>query len=217
MSNSSVATAALVEQAISPSRLGPYRAAVGGDLQRAVQLYRWNATVSASFWEVLGHGEVFLRNAINNALVTAHHRHAAAGDWFDDPRGVLTARARADIDEARRRTGTSAPAGKVVAELNFGFWRFLLARRYTSTLWPAIRHAFPHLPRGRRNPQVIEEPVIRLHTLRNRIAHHEPLLSIPLHDRVDDLRFVLDAIDPRLRTWAVDDDTRLLGLLTHRP
>jgi hypothetical protein len=36
--------------------------------------------------------------------------------------------------------------GKVVAELTFGFWRYILAGTYQATLWsPALRHAFPHL------------------------------------------------------------------------
>ncbi len=36
--------------------------------------------------------------------------------------------------------------GRVIAELNLGFWRFLLAKRYEETLWTGtLRHAFPHL------------------------------------------------------------------------
>ncbi|WP_440311559.1 hypothetical protein [Leucobacter chromiireducens] len=34
----------------------------------------------------------------------------------------------------------------MIAELNLGFWRFLLAKRYEETLWTGtLRHAFPHL------------------------------------------------------------------------
>lgn len=52
-----------------------------------------------------------------------------------------------DVQTARRRTGRGAPPGKVIAEPSFGFWRHLLANRYSTMLWPAIRHAFPQLPR----------------------------------------------------------------------
>jgi len=67
--------------------------------------------------------------------------------------------------------------GKVVAELSFGFWRFLLARRYTASLWPALRPGFPYLPSADRRE--LEAPVTRLHQLRNRVAHHEPLIAEP--------------------------------------
>ncbi|HXL93420.1 MAG TPA: hypothetical protein VN969_31200 [Streptosporangiaceae bacterium] len=34
--------------------------------------------------------------------------------------------------------------GKVVAELHFGFWRYLLASKYYTALWvPALSAAFP--------------------------------------------------------------------------
>ena len=41
----------------------------------------------------------------------------------------------------------------MVAELNFGFWKFLLARPYEATLWtPALWHAFPNRHDGRLPP-----------------------------------------------------------------
>ncbi|WP_214369799.1 Abi family protein [Pseudonocardia sp. H11422] len=196
-----------------------YLHACGSDLERALELYRWNANVSGALWVALGHVEIVLRNAIHDALTTRHQRSKRAGYWFDDPRRELDPRALDDITTAKRRAGqVTVPAalpGKVVAELSFGFWRYLLARRYSSTLWPAIRHSFPHLPgrdRGR-----LERQVIRLHQLRNRIAHHEPLIREDLPARVADLGSILDAVDPALRPWALDDAGRLTTLLANRP
>ena len=54
---------AVVQQHLSPPRLGTYVHACAGDLSAAVRLYRWNAAVSAALWEVLGHGEVILWGA----------------------------------------------------------------------------------------------------------------------------------------------------------
>ena len=209
--------APVIQRHLSEPRLRPYLEACGEDLPRAVGLYRWNARVAAAFWEVLGHGEVVLRNAIHDALTDRHRRNHSPGIWFDDPRGELAPQAHVEIAVARRRAGQVAAAalpGKIVAELPFGFWRYLLARRYSATLWPALRHSFPHLRRGDRAR--LERPVIRLHLLRNRIAHHEPLLRHDLDARLVDLRAVFDSIDPRLTTWALDDDGRLEELLAHR-
>lgn len=202
---------------MSRERLGPYVSASGGDLARGVQLYRWNASVSAAFWEVLGHGEVILRNVIHDQLTAEHHRRGDPGEWFDDPRHLLTARALEDIRSARTRAGgAGAPAGKVVAELPFGFWRYLLARRYISTLWPVIRRGFPHLSRARAH-KTLEQNVIDLHQLRNRLAHHEPLIATPIEARRASLRAVLDAIDPQMSAWALDDGGRLTALIQNRP
>ena len=205
---------AVVRRHLSAPRLAPYSAACSGDFDRAVALYRWNASVSAALWEVVGHGEIILRNAIHDALTERHRLSGAPGTWFDDPRHELERRALDDIAAARRRVGrtTSDPLpGKIVAELSFGFWRYLLARRYSATLWPAVRHSFPHLPRGGRND--LERAVIHLHLLRNRIAHHEPLIREDLQARLADLAFVLDAVSPVVRTWALDDGGRLSELL----
>lgn len=216
-SSQGVLPPSVVQRYLSSPRVGTYVAASGGDLEAAVRLYRWNASVAAAFWEVLGHGEVILRNVIHNELTTHHHLRGDPGEWFDDPRGVLTQQALDDVKVAKRRAGRGAPGGKVVAERSFGFWRYLLVRRYAATLWPAIRHAFPHLPRGERGRRTLEAHVSALHQFRNRIAHHEPLISIPLRTRLQSLEYVLDRIDPQIRAWALDDDGRLGTLLNNRP
>ena len=46
------------------------------------------------------------------------------------------------VSDARRRArrgGVQKPDGKVIAELMFGFWRFVLDARHSATLWaPAL-------------------------------------------------------------------------------
>ncbi|GGQ47929.1 hypothetical protein ACFFKE_08505 [Streptomyces mutabilis] len=51
------------------------------------------------------------------------------------------------------------PRGKVIAELSFGFWRFLLARQYKTNLWPDLAGAFPYAPN--RALTTVEDPVKR--------------------------------------------------------
>ena len=36
--------------------------------------------------------------------------------------------------------------GQTISALGFGFWRFLLGRRYQTGLWPDLAAGFPHAP-----------------------------------------------------------------------
>jgi len=210
-------TVLLVQRHLSTPRLATYVRASGGDLEAGVELYEWNASLAGVLWEVLGHVEVVLRNALHQALSARHQRLGRMGEWYDDPAGELEQHARDDVAKAIRRlhrAGAPVLPGKVVAELSFGFWRFLLARRYTASLWPALRPAFPNLSSADR--RVLEEPVARLHQLRNRVAHHEPMIAEPLPARYVDMLLVVGAVDPGLRAW-VAANNRLLEVLGRRP
>jgi len=58
--------------------------------------------------------------------------------------------------------------------------------------------------------------VTRLHQLRNRVAHHEPLIHEDLAAMLADITSVLDAVDPALRSW-VQSGSHLLATLEQRP
>lgn len=218
MVSSNSSRAQWLEVRLSAQRLGPYRRAVSGDLDRAVGLYEWNSAVSGSFFAVIGHFEVILRNALHDQLTAWHAARGLTGQWYDDPAGVLDAHRHQDIRDARwriRRDGKPETPGKVVAELNFGFWRFLLGRRYQPTLWaPALRRAFPHLRPARRVD--VYDPIYAITRLRNRIAHQEPVHHLQLADRHADLLRVAGHIDPDVASW-LSGLSRVPALLASRP
>lgn len=158
-----------------------------------------------------------LRNALDARLSHRQHRRGRDQEWYDGPSVPLTENALKDIVQARRRAGRGSraiPRGKIIAELGFGFWRYLLARQYRANLWPDLAGAFPHAPR--RSMDVIEAPVKRLHQLRNRIAHHEGVWHLPLEARHADLHTVLGAIDPAATAW-VARASRIDDVLARRP
>lgn len=105
--------------------------------------------------------EVIVRNALDEQMSRwAAGRSARsgviAGSWLD--LAPLDAFSRADVAKARERaTARGAKPevhGSVVAELTFGFWRFLVASRYYTSLWvPALHDAFPHGDPDRRQRQ----------------------------------------------------------------
>ncbi|MGA5284838.1 hypothetical protein [Streptomyces sp. E1N211] len=202
---------------LSPARISPYLTACAGHQDKALSLYRWNSAIAAAFFEDLGHLEVILRNALDQRLVIRQQRRNRQQEWFDDPTVPLAPRARTDILEARRRasvTGASTPRGKIIAELNFGFWRFLIARQYRATLWPDLARAFPNAPG--RALTLVEDPLKRLHKLRNRIAHHEAIWDQKLADRHDDVQNLLTYLDHNAAAW-VASSSRIGTMLSQRP
>ncbi|MEU8665277.1 hypothetical protein [Streptomyces anulatus] len=188
-----------------------------GDHAAALALYRWNSDVAAAFFEPIGHLEIMLRNALDAQLVAGQQRRGRTADWYTDRKVPFGDKARADIAQAQQRAGrrgTAIPRGKVIAELSFGFWRFLLARQYKTKLWPDLAGAFPHAPD--RALSTVEDPVGRLHKFRNRIAHHEGIWHLPLDARRNDIQTVIGFIAPAAATW-VHDASRINDVLARRP
>jgi hypothetical protein len=185
---------------LSAERLSTYVARCNGDLDAALRLYAWNAAVSAGFWEPLGHLEVALRNTMSAVLAERHRRNGLVGSWLDDTDRSLDGRARADIAIARRvrRKGKRQSDSQTISELGFGFWRFLITRRHTA-LWPDLASAFPGAPDRRR--ETVEDPVARLHELRNRIAHHQRVWNRDLAAAYADVLLVAGYLDVALPAW----------------
>lgn len=155
---------------LSTERLGPYVRACRGDEAQALNLYRWNATASAAMHICLGHVEVLMRNAMDAQLTAM----SPLGAWYITLSPRLNTYAREEISTARGRAtknGQPETQGRVIAELTFGFWRYLVMPRYDRVLWaPGLRHAFPGVAIGEASTTLS-----RLLEMRNRIAHLEPI------------------------------------------
>jgi hypothetical protein len=159
-----------VERWLSAPRFARFLTAAGGERRLALELYEWNVSAASAVLHDLAHLEIALRNAYDRALTAAD----PDGDWARDG-GALFAplwrtrgRGRVDVNEesrriladARRHAGMGVPHGKVVAELSFGFWRYLSSAAREKTLWvPHLHKAFAPGAGRRRD---IDEPVTRL-------------------------------------------------------
>jgi hypothetical protein len=194
----------------TPARFDKYVVAAQGDPVAALRLYEWNALASGALFVAIGQFEVLLRNALDVELCR-YHRKVMGGDgsWWRDQAMPLQADLADRMSDARRRAvrgGATETHGKVIAELMFGFWRFLLDARHSPTLWaPALRHAFPHLrPKVRTE---VYDRVERLNALRNRVAHHEPIHQGPLEERWRDLLTVAGWICPTTAAWIGSSST----------
>lgn len=192
-----------VIDALSTERLAPYIANVPNEAsEKALELYQWNIGVSGAFHEAISVAEVCLRNALHDQLTL--FTEGLPGSWFDNTSNVLTADAREDISKAKYRVlrkGGPITPGRLVSELSFGFWKFLLAKRYETSLWtPALRHGFPQLESQQR--KVVFETVSDLNILRNRIAHHEPIFKRNLTEDYLKVYRLINWISVDTREWS---------------
>ncbi len=188
-----------LEQAISAGRASRYlRSTISPvtgqpDPNAAVQLYELNVEISAAAWAVTSDIEIILRNIVADSMA-AHHaatRGSVNHRWYDDPSWFtsgqkwFTSETLRSIATAMGRVGDPGPTGaprppegRVVAELTFGFWRYLLVSRYEHSLWnPSIRGSFQGLSHlsGSDSRKAVYSAVERMNYLRNRVAHHEPI------------------------------------------
>ncbi|MDE0376174.1 MAG: hypothetical protein OXK16_09455 [bacterium] len=216
-----------VANRLTRDRLASYLNATGGSLGYAIDLYDWNTLAGGALHEDLGRLEVVFRNAIDNALIRHGRDQGWQTTWYRRTElfpGQLASRARVDVDRARQRAtqGGRHPEvhGKVIAELGFGFWRYLCEPPYHTSLWvPALTAAFPlhpSTPNTRRVRAEVADRMQRLHFLRNRIAHHEPIHRRDLARDHAQLLEVVGWICSDSRTW-VAARSRTPSVLAARP
>lgn len=203
---------------LTAERLGSYLSAAKGDIDAAFALYEWNIEVAAAALSLTAMVEVVLRNALDNEMRTWASARGQT-DWLND--APLDIQGRSDVNKARDRAARGRQTvthGHVVAELNLGFWRFLMSRRYLTSLWiPALQHAFPHATGDARLKQrILEGHTQQLLYLRNRAAHHEPLHRRDLWADLDRSLQLARAIHPTAGAW-VATHQQLGKVLERRP
>ncbi|HEU0192078.1 MAG TPA: hypothetical protein VFR17_12550 [Mycobacterium sp.] len=189
---------------LTAERLRSYCAATSGDITEVMRPCEWNTEAAAAVISLISMTEVIVRNALDSSLISWSQRRHPSISWLDA--ADLDTRGRSDIARARERASRRRPHGvhgKVIAELPFGFWRFLTASRYLTTLWiPALATAFPHGHKelGQRR-KLVEQRMERLAFVRNRAAHHEPIHQRNLARDVDDAVTLMGWVSPDAAGW----------------
>lgn len=217
---------AAVAQRLTSDRLRSYLAAASGDLAAAIDLYDWNAEVGGALHEDIGRLEVVFRNSLDETLVAYGSSQGWPAVWYRRRQlfpGKHGARALEDIETARTRAtrrGAAETHGKVIAELSFGFWRFLCTPPYLTSMWvPALAGAFPNHPKQgdpRAVRKDVDDRIQRIHFLRNRIAHHEPIHQRDLQRDIDSIIELTGWICADTREW-VTRSSRATEVLQRRP
>lgn len=214
-----------VLEALSAPRLAPYLDQTRGHQREALWLYQWNIRASQAVYAQLIVLEVVLRNALDRELRQWHTVESGTPAWLlatpmASPLGTLASgkatTARKQANMARRPDhplhGTPPTHDDVLAQTTFGLWRNLLPNHSPNAnplspanvgrqfLWDqALKRAFPEGPED--GGKTVYSIVTRLHELRNRVSHMEPLLRANLSQRMQDAHRLLGFIEPAVREW----------------
>lgn len=169
---------------MTAARMNRYLLASGGNSRKAMTLYRKNLQLSQELFTVISCFEVALRNAIDAKSVPTLGNDwlrdgAAIGGIFDNYRCRLT---RDNINDAIGKLHVYSHH-KLVAELGFGFWRFMFAQNQFNATGRILLRVFPSKPTStpalQYNNIYIFNQLAKLNDIRNRMAHHEPICFLP--------------------------------------
>jgi hypothetical protein len=186
-------------KALSLERFSRYLAWAEGDRIRALELYTLNTQTSEALYTPLQMLEVTLRNRAHAVLSEAF------GDrWFEDHSLVTLSNQREQIekgyDDLRSERKEASP-GRIVATLTFSFWTSLISPEY-EVLWQKTLHRVARKENGKGlSRKELSRPLMPLRLLRNRIAHHEPILYWNLPKHHENILEVIEWLSPAAAAW----------------
>lgn len=172
-----------VRTTITQARMSTYDTATApGDqrIRRALKLYVWNAEVASAFLVPLHLCEVAIRNAVADAIAAQYGPRWPWTPGFQHslPSPTRGYNPRADLANARRNTSST---GKVIPEVKFAFWQKMLTSRYDKAIWDhQLATVLPGADASIGVPALrtrVYDDLDRIRILRNRIAHHEPIIT----------------------------------------
>jgi hypothetical protein len=172
------------ESIMTPARMNRYLMACGGNSRKAMTLYRKNLQLTQELFTVISCFEVALRNAIDTKCVSTFGNDwlrdgAIVGGMFDNGKCRMTSK---NINEAMGKLNNYTHF-KLVAELGFGFWRFMFAQNQFNATNRILLKVFPSklisTPALQYNNTYIFNQLAKLNDIRNRMAHHEPICFLP--------------------------------------
>ena len=165
---------AIVNQSISSDRFASYSTRGKSDAVEGMAYYLWNIALCEALYPSLDVLEVALRNQIHNVLTDQLGRE----DWYD-MKGFLHGNELDKVKASKgklKKRGKARKPGRIIAELNFGFWTALFGNPYEKFWYKIIKSVFP-------NERSISIKLVRqrlhyLKLLRNRVYHYESILGL---------------------------------------
>lgn len=172
-----------IEKALSISRLSKYENFYknkGKPYSKSdvLMLYQRNLIISNKFFYLLNYFEIILRNAVIEAIEISFNCHEK-NSWQQNEAFIrsLSRQGRHSpkgmFDEAQRKFPNSS--SKMIPELKFVFWQKMFMSNYEQRIWQGCFNSiFPNATFE--NRQTFYDSIDQLRELRNRIAHHEPII-----------------------------------------
>jgi hypothetical protein len=170
---------------MSSARMERYRESCKRYSKAAMTLYRKNLNLSQELFTVISCFEVALRNKIDNHYMVSKGKdwllNAARQDgFFDNPHCRIT---KGLINEGVKKLNNNYTHEKLVAEMDFGFWRYLFSQPQYYAGGQTLLRIFPAKPKStpaiQYNHTFVFNELGNINNLRNRIAHHEPICFLP--------------------------------------
>lgn len=218
-------TLTAIKAALSAPRISTYESATHTTTNNdpsAIALYAWNATVSSALLAPLHICEVVIRNAVSEAIERlygpqwpwsagfARSLSTPAQPWLYDP--------RKDLINTGKRFQTT---GKVIPELKFVFWQQMFDSRHEARIWN--RHLvsiFPNVNTAKAITdlrQDMHDGLEQVRTLRNRIAHHEPIFARNLQDDFQTIIRLVRARSEITASWLLSNQIASVVMSSSRP
>ncbi|MGC1479214.1 MAG: hypothetical protein WA771_01820 [Chthoniobacterales bacterium] len=191
-----------VEGNLHTERIDAYRQD-GADEKTTLGRYLLNMALSGALYPTLQFSEIALRNAVHRELSA----RCGTDAWYDSPQARLTYWQQDKLDEAKRtlsRLTKPLTPGRIVAELNFGFWTGFFNNAHARTGIGAFlsRRAFPHALSTEQVQNKLDRRWKDIRDLRNRVFHHE---RIPhwqdLDQRHQSILDVIEWMSPKLKDF----------------
>ncbi len=168
----------ILNSTFSKARISPYLEKDDSAIQ-VLEKYHANISLSEAMHPTLHYFEVCLRNRIDQVI----KKHYGA-DWLINyPRQLILSeqdikKIESIASKVRRENKKEPVHDDIVAQMTFGFWCSFFHRKYDPAIWhrkDAVKMIFPNLPRVNRKRAYIENKILTIKEIRNRIAHHEPV------------------------------------------
>ena len=210
------------ERFFSQKRVSRYVQACGSDTRKAMTLYRYNLRLAQEIFTIISCFEVSLRNAIDEKLVPI-----LGSEWLKDsvmPGGILTTpklkKTYNTIIYSYNKLDSQGEYShsKLIASMDFGMWKYMFSPLQYQLTHQSLLGIFPYkmrsTPSCHINHTYFFNELDKVNTLRNRIAHHEPVCFY-LQDPVIDTTHIMTEYQKiqTLFAWmGIDSQSMLYGL-----
>lgn len=212
------------EGVMSATRMARYLSTTNNNSKRAMTLYRKNLRLSQELFTVVSCYEVALRNGIDRQYTTHY-----GSDWLRDSatgNGIFDTyscrHTKTLINKTMTQLANNYTHAKLLAKMDFGFWRYLFAQPQFYAGGQTLLRVFPAKPTSTRaiqyNHTFVFNQLGLINGLRNRIAHHEPICFASGYPKIDTTyarqhyNLIL-----QLFQWMSIDEAALLYGLDHIP
>lgn len=163
-----------------------------GDTQKARRLYKMNMRLACEMFIIVSGFEIALRNAIHTKV------SARLGeDWLGrsvKKGGVfysLPPKAKRNIVSTAKKlkANNKYDSDQMVASMEFGTWKYMFSKIQYEATGQCLLKIFPSKPKSSKEAQYDRRyffnELDHVNSLRNRLAHHEPICFTHDNDEVD--------------------------------